>query len=450
VYHLFAQLRAALQQQISDPLSRAWATVFSGTLGRLLLGFVSSVLIARALGPHDFGIFATLAVVAGISGVLADLGLSATVVKRVAKVMPANENRAAQLALAFLQIRLLFGVVFLGISVALCKPLATLLPGNPAAWLVLLALLGVVATNLSGSLTALLQALGAFRRLTLVLMVNSLLTTILAIGLFVMDQLNIATALAILGIVTSLISMVLGWWWLPVREQIILATQQPIALQWQLLHSELRELLRFGSWVWLSNGLAMLASSLDLLLVGYWLPQAAIGPYALASNLASKADSINQSLHAVLLPSAAQLHDQQAIRSYLRRSLLRSAGLSLMLVPLFLLADPVLTLIYGAAFRAAIPIFLLLLGIAILDIWLTPLLLLVYTTNRPWLLAGADSLRIVTLIGSAAWLLPLLQLAGMPVARLAARLAGACFILFELRLLLRSADRVVPTVPPSL
>jgi O-antigen/teichoic acid export membrane protein len=441
-------MRIFLRQQFYDPISRAWATVFSGTLGRLLLGFISSVLIARALGPHDFGMFATLAVVAGITGAIFDFGLSATIVKRIAEVIPMNELLASQRALVFLQLRLIIAVLLILLSLIICVPLSMLLPGEPAAGLVLLALLGMIATNLSGALSALLQAFAAFRKLTLVLMANSLLTTLLAIWLFFLGQLNIATALGILGIATSLVSLVLAWWWLPLRQQLIVAAQQPVSVQWPIFQHELRELVRFGRWVWLSNALAMLASSLDLLLVGRWLPQAALGPYALAVNLASKSDSINQSLHAVLLPSAAQLADAQAIQSYLRRSVMRSFGLSLVLLPLFVLAELLITMIYGASFRSAVPIFQLLLAVAVVDIWLVPLLLLAYTVNRPWMLAGADTVRIGTLIAGAAWLLPLLQLPGMPIARLLARLAGACFMLFQLRQLLRSADTPVPTVPP--
>ncbi len=444
----FTKLRAIVRGQINDPLNQGWATLFSGTLARLALGFVSSILIARGLGPVMFGLFATLGVVASLGGALLDVGLSATVVRRVAALWPANQALATRRALAFLQLRLFMVGLLILVSLLIAVPLSALIPGHPAAWLVILALLGVAVTSLSGSLSALLQATGAFRSLTLVLMANSALTTLLAVVLQYVGQLTIATALGILGIGTSFVSLILGWWWLLLRPAIMAELREASQAQWAFLKAEARELLRFGVWVWLSNALAMLASSLDVLLVGRWLPQAAIGQYALASNLAGKADSINQSLHAVLLPAASQLADQQAIRGYLRRSFARSALLSTLLLPLFPFAEPVIALFYGNAFRPAAFIFQLLLGVAMLDIWLTPFLLLVYAANRPRLLAGADALRTLTLVGSAAWLIPFLSLPGAPLARLCARLAGALLIMVQLRRLIQAPDTPAPAEAP--
>ena len=44
-----------------DPVTRGWAVVTSAGVGRLGLGFVASLVIARALRPADFGVYAVLA-----------------------------------------------------------------------------------------------------------------------------------------------------------------------------------------------------------------------------------------------------------------------------------------------------------------------------------------------------------------------------------------------------
>ena len=43
-----------------DPVSRGWAIVMGGNVGRMALSFVASVLVARALGPAAFGVYAVL------------------------------------------------------------------------------------------------------------------------------------------------------------------------------------------------------------------------------------------------------------------------------------------------------------------------------------------------------------------------------------------------------
>lgn len=432
-----------LRRQLRDPLNRDWATIFSGTLGRLLLGFIASILTARALGPEAFGIFATLAAIASIGGALADLGLNTAVVQRVAPIWPGNPLLARQRAGAFLRLRGAVALLLTLLSLAVSAPLAALLPGRPEPLLVLLALLGVVATNLSGAVSALLQATSAFRSLALVLITNSALTALLAIGLAATRQLTITTALAVLGILTSLVSLGLGWHLLPIWKAGEPAPHapEPRATTWGMLQAESAELLRFGVWVWASNGLAMVLSSLDLLLLGRFLPPGPVGLYALASNLAGKADIVNHSLHAVLMPAAAQIGagGDGAMREYLKRSLVRSAGLSLLLLPLVPLADLLIVLFYGPMYRPAVPLFQLLLGVAMIDVWATPILLLAYALRRPGLLVGGDALRIGALLTVGSLLIPQRGPIGAALARLCARVVGAVAVLISLRWARRQA-----------
>ena len=65
----------------------------TGLVIRLAFGLVASVLLARHLGPAVFGVYAVLAAVSGITGAIADLGLSTTAVKRIAAVwQPASAS----------------------------------------------------------------------------------------------------------------------------------------------------------------------------------------------------------------------------------------------------------------------------------------------------------------------------------------------------------------------
>lgn len=435
-----------MRAQAGDPLTRGWATVFGGTFVRLLLGFVASVAVARALGPAAFGTYAILGVVAAISAVFVDLGLTGAAVRRIAAVWPAEPALARRRAMAFLAIRALIAVALILIAVPLSLWLSPLLPGSPDRQLVFLAFLGVAVTGLSGAVAALLQATGAFANLSLVLIVNSGLTAVLALGLSAAGRLTIASALLILGIATSLVSLALGWWLLPQAWKWPETHQSTwsrasVHRVFGLLRAESRALFAFGGWLWLSNGCAFLAASLDLLLVGHWLPPALVGQYALASNLAGKADIVNQSLYTVLLPAASALHEPRAVREYLRRCLWRSALLSVALLPLFVLAGPLIELFYGTAFAPAAGPFRLLLGIALLDIWVMPLLMLTFTYNRSWLLAAGDALRVVVLLLAGVALIPTLGLGGAALTRLCSRVAGAALVLVGVRRAAREPTR---------
>src|SRR5439155_9332223 len=116
------------------------------------------------------------------------------------------------------------------------------------------------------------------------------------------------------------------------------------------LRAEAWELLRTGRWLWLAALLAMLALNIDVLIVNRFVPLELVGAYALAANLASKANVVNHSLYTVLLPGVARLSDRPAVRQYLRQSLGRGALVALGLAACIPLAQPFVVLVYGEQF----------------------------------------------------------------------------------------------------
>jgi O-antigen/teichoic acid export membrane protein len=411
-----------------DPATRGWVVVVAGNLARLALGFVASVLIARALGPATFGVFATLGALASVLGAVADLGLNDAAVRRIAAAWPAEPGSAEERGRAAFWLRLAATVAIVAVAGLLAVPLGARLLHLPTAGL-LLALLGVVATALSGAVSALLQATGHFGRLSAVALTNATLTAILAVLLALAGHLTLTTALAMLGIATSLAAFAVGGRLLPPGWSL----RPPPGT---VLRTEGRELLRFGRWLWIANGCALLAAQLDLLLVSGWRGAATAGTYALALNLAAKADIVNSSLYTVLLPAASSLHGAGAVRRYLRQGLLRSAAIGLVLLVAVPLAGPFITTFYGAEYAPAIGLFRLLLLVVIFDVFTTPLTLLAYHFERPRLIAGADALRVGTLALVGTLLIPrnsaLGGATGAIIAKFCAKVAGAALVVMML------------------
>jgi O-antigen/teichoic acid export membrane protein len=174
--------------------------------------------------------------------------------------------------------------------------------------------------------------------------------------------------------------------------------------------------------------LSLLAAQLDLALVGRWLPAVEVGLYALALNLATKLDILNQARFTVLLPSVSTLA-RQDMRAHARRGLVRSAGLSLPLLLALPLAGPLVGLVYGPAYVEAVPPLLVLILAVIFDLLTTPLILLAYPMNAPRVLAASDVLRVATLVLMAAPLVPTLGPSGAALAKLGAKVVGAGFTL---------------------
>jgi O-antigen/teichoic acid export membrane protein len=411
-------IRKRWRTEAADPVTRGWLIVTAASVGRLLLGLVASVALARSLGPAEFGMYALLGVVATVVGVICDPGLTAGGVPRIASAAAEPAGKVQTRVSAFVLLRFGFALGTALAVVAIRQPIVRWLPGNVESALVALVMLGVVASGVSGALSSVLQAVRQFGRLALVLLSNAGLTAVLALALARAGRLDLTAAIAVLGVGTTLASAIVASWLLPARVQ-----PRPVSLA--ALRDELGHVLRFGGWIWLGDVIAIVAAQIDLPVVGRWLAPAELGAYALALNLIAKADVANHSLYTVLQSTAASLAGPNARRDYLRRSLARSGAVALALVLLIPLGGPLILALYSPVYADAITPFRLLVGVAIVDVFLTPVALLAYPTSRPRALALADAARLAVFLLAAFLFVPRLGVTGAIGARLASRLAGA-------------------------
>jgi O-antigen/teichoic acid export membrane protein len=400
--------------------------VTSAGVVRLALGLVASLIIARALGPADFGVYAVLAATVGIVGSLGEGGLTESAVLRISAVWPASPTQAAQRARAFWWLRLGVAAAVVGLGCLLAPQIATYVlhvDDGLLRW----ALLGIVVTAASGGVSAMLQATGAFGRMSSLTLLNTGLTAALALILAVLGWLDLLAALIVLGIGTSVASFALGRSLLPTGWGL----KPPTARD---LHDEARRLFRTGRWLWLASLFAMLTANAEVLLLNRWAALPLVGAYALALNLATKADVVNTSLYTVLLPGVAVLDQRAKVAAYIRRGLVRSGLIALGLAALIPVSEPLIVLVYGASFAEAAVFFRLLVLVAIFDVLVTPLLLLPLAYRRPRVLAAADVVRAITLVVVALGLIPAYGAAGAIAARFLARVAGAVLVLGSLYL----------------
>jgi hypothetical protein len=136
--------------------------LFGGDLIRMGLSFAAGILVARALGPAEFGVYAVLAAAVGIGGAVADLGLSNAGVYRVASVWQLDPELALQRGRSFFWARVGCAAAMAAAAMALARWLAPALGLPPAVGpyqssaLLTLAFAGVAATALSGAVSVLL------------------------------------------------------------------------------------------------------------------------------------------------------------------------------------------------------------------------------------------------------------------------------------------------------
>src|SRR5207302_886363 len=221
---------------------------------------------------------------------------------------PQQSDAAEGRARAFFWLRLGVSAAIVALGCGLAGLISAWFLGGLDDGLLRWALLGIVATAASGAVSAMLQATRAFGRMSSLTLINTALTAALAIVLAAVHRLDLVAALVILGIGTSLATFVAGCAMLPAGWRLALPSTGALVY-------EGRELLRTGRWLWLANVFAMLTANAEVLLLNHWAALPLVGAYALALNLASKADVVNHSLYTVLLPGVASLDRRDALRS---------------------------------------------------------------------------------------------------------------------------------------
>lgn len=416
-----AALWQRLQQRFGMETANLWLVINSHLL-RLALGLVSSVAIARALGPAGLSAYAITGTVIMIGITLGKGGLRESSIRALAG---RSDQAARPIIRSMVQMRLVGLLIVVLIVVLAAQPLATLLnlprpAGRDYLWL---AALSILATSSSDVIGTLLHARQRFAGLVWSQTVNAALTVPLVVGLFLVQRLTVSSALWV-GIVTALASALVSWRLLSPLERGALRPR--VALP-----RDDMGLFRFGKWLWLAEIMGIVSLQIDLLLLNHLVPPDEVGWYALALNLFFKAQIVNQSQYTVLLPEAATL-ERQAFAAYYRRAVRRNLIFVPAIIGVGVVAYVALPLFYGADFAGTVPLFSVLLLLVLFDLLAEPALLLFYPLNRPRTLSALTAINLIATTGLTLLLVPLMGGMGAAFAKVGGRMIAATVGLSQL------------------
>lgn len=316
------------------------------------LGLVRSVVIARLLAPGDFGLFGMAATLLGALAALTNMGLDTSL---IARKFSGDEELAAHLDTVWtaeLVRRFLLTLLLL----LFVYPVARFY-GDARLTLILPLL----------SLTPLIQGfenIGLviyrkrinFRRIVWFQLTSSLASTILVVALAFRTR-NV-WALVLGQLLAALASVFLSYLFHPYRPRLAFARNAS------------RETFNFGKYMLLISATAYVTTTADNVLLGKLYGAAILGLYVVAYNLASLPINVIGGVFGnVVFPAYAELKAQgsERLEAAFERVLMMSAALLMIItVPLVLLADEVVLLLYGAKWARAAP---LLRVLALIGFW---------------------------------------------------------------------------------
>lgn len=311
-----------------------WRLSASLVEGLLQLGV--GIVLARLLPPRDFGLLALALIVVGLSRLVANLGIAASIIQR-RDLSPRHVRVAFTLA----------SLLGLGIAslLAALAPLAATLLGSAAVSSVLRVIsLVFVANGLGNTAGALLRRELRFRELFSV-----------SLTAYLLGYTAVAVPLALLDCgVWSLVAGLLGQ--AAVESALLLALARH-PLRPLLARREMREIAGYGIGFSVHNFVEYLAGNADRFVVGRLLGAAPLGFYTRAHGLMRlPQDHFGQIARTVLFPAfaEAQRDPRRVAWGYLQATQLTAMVALPLMIGMGVAAPHLIVGLYGEKWREAV------------------------------------------------------------------------------------------------
>jgi PST family polysaccharide transporter len=301
------------------------------------LNILTISILAHLLAPKHFGLVALATLTTDYLSVLSDLGLDSALVQR-----RQNVERSANIAFS---LDVTAGVI-LTVVTYFIAPYAAVLFHEPEATSVIRWVgLTFILTAAGSANNALLQRELNFRKRIIPNLASTVVKAVISIGMAVAGF-GVWSLVAgqLLGTATS---SALLWIMTPWRPKLDWDT--PIG----------KQLLRFGFPIMSNNALSVWEQNFDYFIIGILYNSSQLGVYTLAYRLPQTLVlSMLWLITSVLFPAFSSLQDQKA---HLKKSFLSSLRyVQLFVTPLclgmFVAADPLIRVLFGEQWVAAIPI----------------------------------------------------------------------------------------------
>lgn len=385
--------------------------VLAANLLKAGCAFLVGLLVARLLGPAEFGLFTTFTVATIWAHNLIGEGFDPGVVRHYAR-HHGDAPRAAAVLGSALVMRALLVVPML----ALFWAASTWWLSPEVAQIARMGALTAIAASFATLSLAVLQARERFAAYALLTPLGNLLR------LACVPLLWLAGALALWPLIwTQALCFVL-------TAAIGMSLLRADLRRMRFDPPTLRALFGFGKWSALANLSFLLQAYLAVPVLTHLQGAAAAGIYAAAATLLMIIDQFTVALLTVKLPSTSRIDTLPGLRSYVRLLLPRLLTIGIGLLLLLPLAGPVVSLVFGPDYAGSAAVMRALLPGFIATLMSHPLYLVLYALDRPhgYAISGVAALALWCPL--AAWLVPEYGVLGAAWATSAARVLQAVWI----------------------
>ncbi|MCJ7805515.1 oligosaccharide flippase family protein [Patescibacteria group bacterium] len=320
--------------------------LFGGNIFSAFLGFLFTIIIARALTVSDFGVFSAASNLIIILISLSDFGLSSGVVNFVSiHLARSDKRRADEYAKAAFVVRVVIAaalsllvVIFAGYIAE--HWLAT--ADKQVAYLV--SLISFIALAW-GFLPYILQAKKLFFKSVLLDIFVGLPRLLIPLIFIKFGILNVKTTLFAFA-AGVFISAIAGFIFTGIKF-LFARPRKDIYL----------DLAKFSGWLGVNRVITSISGRLDIQMLAALAGATATGLYSIPSKLTSFLIILASSFSSVLAPRMASFGDKNKERVYLVKSTIVTLGIILLTIVWIIVAKPFVLILFGQKYLPSVPVF---------------------------------------------------------------------------------------------
>ncbi len=357
-----------------------------------LVGFVYTVVIARLLGPEQFGVFSAISALVAIIYSLGDLGIAPAMINFLPKV---KKERAVFINTGF-WFESLAGLVILVLFVLFALFRNLIVPGSLPEHLLLAGLLSFNYLLISFA-QAVFTADRQFLKLSLSQIIDAVAKILLVFIFLSFSQISITTVF-IANIFSTILALIITF------------GKNIISVRLVFDDKVSSHIFHFSKWIAVSRVFSVFISRIDVLLLNLFSSNYDAGIFAAGSRVTLLFALVVSSLGSVVTPRFSEFKERDRVVSYIKRLLSLIFFLCFFMVVVVIFARPIIEIVFGNEYLAAIPVFqFLTLAMIPFVFQVVTTSALLYTYNQSAFYAKVTAFQVVTIIILDLTLIPLLH-----------------------------------------
>ena len=315
----------------------------------LAVRLVFSILLARMLGPEAKGIYSLVLLFASLFVTFLSFGVGPATVYFTAK---ADYPRKVILENSFLA-TLILGIAGIILGVILLLVTGQLIyPEIPRELLYLSLLLIPLNVFIKQLATQYLLGINRIDRYNLAEFGSVFIPFAFSLGSILLFGRNLSAVIGSRVIGFTLLAGLLYYW----------LRQSVGGFSFDLNRGFIKDVYQYGIKAYLGNVIGFLNYRVELFLLGYFLPMAAVGYYSIAVGLAEMLWLVSQSAGTMIFPMVSAEQDEDRKKNFTPLVMRTVVGITLLgVLILFFLAGWFIPLVYSELYNPSVPLFKILL-----------------------------------------------------------------------------------------